>query len=415
MSGPERTTVLISGGGPAGIVLGLLLARAGVDVTVLEKHADFLRDFRGDTVHASTMRLLGELGLGEEFRKLPQSRLGNLEVPDRQGTPVTFADFSRLPEPYDYVAMVPQWDLLNLLAEHAAKEPSFTLYRETESLSVVRESGRVAGVRYRAKRADTEHEIRADLTVVCEGRSSRLRQQLDLPGVEYPVPFDTWWFRLPRYPEDQREVRIAPLIGNGEVLLTLHRKDYFQLAYLAPKGSDARLRREGVENFRRRITALCPEFTDRVDTLTTMDEVHMLDVRLNLLHRWYHEGVLCIGDAAHAMTPVGGVGINLAVQDAVAAARLLEPALHSGSVTAADLARVQRRRMLPTRAVQAAQRAVNRMVLRPTFQGRRSGAPAPLTAVLRGVPVLSALPARLVSYGLRSEPTPDSARRDASD
>ncbi|WP_150460220.1 FAD-dependent oxidoreductase [Nesterenkonia ebinurensis] len=414
MSGTERTTVLISGGGPAGIVLGLLLGRAGIAVTVLEKHADFLRDFRGDTVHASTMRLIDDLGLAERFRRLPQGRLGNLELPDRDGSMVTIADFNRLPEPYNYVGMVPQWNLLNLLAEEAAKEPSFTLRMEAESLSLLQEGGRVAGVRYRSNRDGTEREVRADLTVVCEGRSSRLRQELDLPEVAYRVPFDAWWFRLPRCPEDQDEVRIAPLIRGSEVLLTLHREDYFQLAYLAPKGSDARLRGEGVESFRRRISALCPAFADRVDSITTMDQVHMLDVRLNLLRRWYADAALCIGDAAHAMTPVGGVGINLAVQDAVAAARILEPALQRGTVAADDLAQVQKRRMLPTRVVQTAQRAVNRAVLQPTFEGRRSGAPAPLVAVLRGVPVLSALPARLVSHGIRPEPTPAFARRAAS-
>ncbi|GAA1824421.1 FAD-dependent oxidoreductase [Nesterenkonia flava] len=304
MGHPERTTVLISGGGPAGIVLGLLLSRAGIEVTVLEKHADFLRDFRGDTVHASTMRLLDDLGLGEKFRRLPQGRLGNLQIPDRHGSPVTVADFSRLPEPYTYVGMVPQWDLLNLLAQEAQQEPTFSLHMESESLSLLQEHGRVAGVRYRSRTDGVERELRADLTVVCEGRNSSLRQQLNLPEVQYPVPFDTWWFRLPRHPDDRQEVRIAPLIRGSEVLLTLHRTDYYQLAYLAPKGSDPHLREEGVDSFRARVTALSPDFADRVGALSTMDQVHLLDVRLNLLRRRWAEGMLCIGDAAHAMTPV---------------------------------------------------------------------------------------------------------------
>lgn len=415
MGHPERTTVLVSGGGPAGIVLGLLLGRAGVEVTVLEKHADFLRDFRGDTVHASTMKLIDDLGLGDRFRELPQGRLGNLELPDAEGSMVTIGDFSRLSEPYNYVGMIPQWDLLRFLAEEAGKEPTFTLRMDTESLAPVREGDAVRGVRYRSRADGFEGEIRADLTVVCEGRDSSLRQDLDLPEREFDVPFDTWWFRLPRYPQDQDDdSRIAPRIRGSEVLLTLHREDYFQLAYLAPKGSDARLRDEGVESFRRRIAALCPSLSDRVDSITDMDEVHMLDVRLNILRRWYCDGALCIGDAAHAMTPVGGVGINLAVQDAVAAARMLGPTLQRGKVATSDLARVQRRRKLPTQVIQGAQRVINRRVLRPAFEGRRSGPPRALVSLMNRAPALSKLPARLVSYGPRPEPTPTFARRGAS-
>ncbi len=236
--------------------------------------------------------------------------------------------------------------------------------------------------------------------MVCEGRNSVLRRQLDLPSTELPVPFDVWWFQLPKRPGDEQEApRIAPRLGEAEGLLRLARPEHDQLAYLAPKGSDQQLRAEGVAALRQRIASLAPELTDRLEALTSMDDVHRLDVRLDRLRRWYAEGVLCIGDAAHAMTPVGGVGINLAIQDAVAAARILGPVLQRGRVAPSDLARVQRRRMPPTRVVQWMQRAVNARVLRPVFERRRSGPPPALPALMKALPVLSALPARLISYG----------------
>lgn len=412
MSRPERTTVLISGGGPAGIVLGLLLARAGISVTVLEKHTDFLRDFRGDTVHASTMKLMDDLGLGSRFRQLPQGRLGNLELPGPDGSAVIVADFSRLPEPNNCVRMIPQWDLLAFLAAEADREPGFRLRMGAESVDLLRSGNRVTGVRWRTRGEETLQEIHADLTVVCEGRNSVLRRQLDLPSTEFPVPFDVWWFQLPKRPGDEQEApRIAPRLGEAEGLLRLARPEHDQLAYLAPKGSDQQLRAEGVAALRQRIASLAPELTDRLKALTSMDDVHRLDVRLDRLRRWYAEGVLCIGDAAHAMTPVGGVGINLAIQDAVAAARILGPVLQRGRVAPSDLARVQRRRMPPTRVVQWMQRAVNARVLRPVFERRRSGPPPALPALMKALPVLSALPARLISYGPRAEPTPEFARR----
>lgn len=410
----ERTTVLISGGGPAGMVLGLLLARAGIEVTVLEKHRDFRRDFRGNTVHASTLRLIDELGLGPQFRGLPQSRMGNIELHDGEGNLVTVGDFGRLPAPYDYVGMVPQWDLLALLAEHAGHEPSFTLRTETESIGLIRDGERTTGVRYRSHRDGAEGEIQADLTIVCEGRHSLLRRELSLPQREFPVPFDTWWFRLPRRPHEQSDIaRLVPLIKGDEVLMTLYRDTYFQLAYLAPKGADVRLRAEGVESFRRRIARLRPDLADRVETIESMDEVLRLDVRLNRLRRWYADGVLCIGDAAHAMTPIGGVGINLAIQDAVATARLLAEPLWRGSLTVQDLRRVQRRRMYPTRIVQAVQRAMHPVLLVPAFRGQWTGAPPAVVFLARHFPALSALPARLIAYGPRAEPTPAFARRRA--
>ena len=407
----RTTTCVVAGGGPAGMMLGLLLARAGIEVTVLEKHGDFLRDFRGDTVHASTIRLLDELGLGEQFRALPQSRLQNFQLPQLDGSFVTLGDFERLAPPYDYVAMVPQWDLLNLLARAAQAEPTFTLAMSTAAADLLWDGDRVSGVRTRT--ADgVEDELRADLVVACDGRGSVLRAAAGLVPHEYPVPFDTWWFRLPRSPAEQKEqAGLMPRIGRGEILLTLPRTDYFQVAYFNRKGVDAALRAEGIERFRERVAGLRPDFADRVDTLTSTDELHHLDVRLDRLHRWYRDGLLLIGDAAHAMSPAGGVGINLAVQDAVAAAALLAEPLREHRLGVDDLARVQRRRWWPTVLIQQAQRGLHRLLFVPALAGKTPPSLAVVSTLVRRVPALSVIPARLIAFGPLPEHAPASARR----
>lgn len=407
----EKTGCVVVGGGPAGMMLGLLLARAGVDVTVLEKHADFFRDFRGDTVHASTIRLIDELGLGEEFRRLPQSRLSNVAFPVPGGPPVTIGNFDSLPAPYNYVAMMPQWDFLNFLADAAAGEPSFTLRMDHAATSLVRNGGRVTGVRYRT--ADgADGELRADLVVATDGRHSTLRAAAGLPPKEYPVPFDVWWFRLPRYASESGAVAgIVPAFGRGEALVALNRTDYYQMGYLAPKGTDARIQAEGVEGFRRRIAALRPDLADRVDAIASLEEVHWLDVRLDRLRQWHINGLLCIGDAAHAMSPAGGVGINLAIQDAVAAADILAPALLRGRVPRTELAKVHRRRQSPTVIVQTVQRILHRLVFRPIMTGQRSGAPAVLLFLGRRIPAIGRVMPRFIAFGPRPEHAPAFARR----
>ncbi|SHN56371.1 2-polyprenyl-6-methoxyphenol hydroxylase [Geodermatophilus obscurus] len=405
----ERTTCLVVGGGPAGMVLGLLLARAGVEVTVLEKHADFLRDFRGDTVHPSTLQLLDELGLAEEFARLPHTKVEQVVIPTADGNTVTLGDFRRLRVRYPYIAMTPQWDLLDLLADAGRREPTFTLRMSTEMTDLLREGDRVCGVRYRTADGDTG-EIRADLTVACDGRHSLARRQAGLRPREYPVPIDVWWFRLPRMPDD-RPAALAPHAAPGRFAVVIPRETFLQVAYIGRKGTDAELRARGIEAFRADVAELIPEFRDRMDALASMDDVKHLDVRVDRLVQWHVDGLLCIGDAAHAMSPVGGVGINLAVQDAVAAATLLAEPLRRGTVGAAELAAVRARRLLPTVAVQTLQRAMHRGFVGPLVEGRRAGPPKPVLALVQRLPYLSVVPAYLIGVGLRPEHAPAFARR----
>lgn len=410
----EQTTCLIAGGGPAGIMLGLLLARAGIAVTVLEKHADFLRDFRGDTVHASTIELLDELGLGNAFRKLDQTRLQNFQLPLPDGSSVLLGDFSTLKPPYDYVAMIPQWDFLNFLVAAAKREPSFTIRMNTEVTGLVQRDDRVTGVTYR-QRDGLEGAIAADLVVACDGRGSTVRQQAGMVPREFKVPFDTWWFRLPRHASEMGGIAtLIPQFRGREIMLSLTRETFYQVAYFAEKGSDARLRAEGIERFRERIAGLRPDFADRVDALKSMDDVFMLDVRLNRLDTWHRPGLLCIGDAAHAMSPAGGVGINLAIQDAVAAATRLAKPLRESAVSDRVLASIRQRRWRPTVILQFAQRVLHRVLFVPVFAGKRSGPPAIALFLARHVPGFTALPARLIAFGPRPEHAPDFARRPQS-
>lgn len=407
----ERTTCLIAGGGPAGMILGLLLARGGVEVTVLEKHGDFLRDFRGDTVHPTTLDLLDELGLMDEFAKLPQRRLNSVQLPIG-GQMQTLATFEHIPGRRKYVAMVPQWDLLDLLARAGDAEPAFRLRMNTEATDVLREDGHVAGVRYRTKDGGTG-EIRADLTVACDGRNSILRNVVGLGSKRWPTPFDVWWFGVPRNTTDPAGA--VPVLTTNRVTIMLDRGDYWQVAALITKGSDPALRQGPVGEIMRQMAEVVPWLADRVDAIASWDEVKLLDVKLDRLDRWYTNGLLCIGDAAHAMSPVGGVGINLAVQDAVAAARILAPKLITHTVTYTDLARVQRRRTLPTVVTQAMQRIAHARVIGPAVSGainlsNMERTPLALK-VFRRIPIIRSLPPFLVARGVLPEHAPAFARR----
>jgi 2-polyprenyl-6-methoxyphenol hydroxylase-like FAD-dependent oxidoreductase len=386
------------------MVLGLLLARAGLQVTVLEKHADFLRDFRGDTVHPTTMRLLDDLGLFEKFAQLPQSKLEQARI-EFNGQHVTMVDFRRLRLAYPYVAMVPQWDLLNLLAEAALAEPTFRLCMQHEVTGLIRDGERVSGVRYQSP--DGVGELHADLTVACDGRWSVARREAGLAAKESPVPFDAWWFRLPR--NDDANYSLLPRSMPGRVLIMLPREGYYQIAYLIPKGHDAELRARGLDVLRDEVASLLPEAD--VNTLQSWDDVKFLDVRVNMLKRWHTEGLLCLGDAAHAMSPVGGVGINMAVQDAVGAATLLAELLRRRAVTDKDLAAVRRRRMPAAAVTQAIQRLLHRRIIEPVLHGESGNPPALLVNLVRRLPFLSAVPAYVVGVGVRPERAPAFARR----
>ncbi|MFJ8311380.1 MULTISPECIES: FAD-dependent oxidoreductase [unclassified Streptomyces] len=406
----QRTTCCIVGGGPAGMMLGLLLARAGVEVTVLEKHRDFLRDFRGDTVHPSTLRLLDELGLGERFAELPARRLEEMRM-ELDGTTVVLADFRRIPGPHKYIAMVPQWDFLGLLAEAAGKEPSFTLRMHTAVTGLRTVGGRITGVRY-VDEHGRPGELAADLTVACDGRDSVVAREAGLRQDQFEVPMDVWQAKVPAPRGGIKEGRVFARFGGGQAAVTMDRGDYYQTAYLIPKGQDAALRTHDIQWLRDRLGQLFGWDAEVTAAIGSWDDVKLLDVTMGRLPRWYRDGLLCIGDAAHAMSPVGGVGVNLAVRDAVAAARILAGPLRQGAVTARELERVQRRRGLPVTVVQKQQIGEHDMLLRPALDGTLNGDRLPLPLrLVRRILALRGVTAYPGGIGVRPEHAPQFARR----
>jgi 2-polyprenyl-6-methoxyphenol hydroxylase-like FAD-dependent oxidoreductase len=389
-----KADVCIVGGGPAGLILALLLGRRGVDAVVLEKHDSFLRDFRGDTVHPSTLQLMDELGLGEELEALPHRVVRQIQITYQGGTfrPV---DFARLHARHPYVMMLPQWDFLELLAANG----NFALYRNAEVVAVNRRDRRVVGVTAMTPQGPVD--IDAPLTVACDGRHSTVRRELGLRSKVYGAPIDVLWFRLPREPGDPEG--LAGRVDEGRLYIGIDRGEYWQMGWVVPKGGDAQVRAAGLPAFRAALADSVPYLADRVEQIRDWDQVHTLTVRMDRLYRWHVPGALLIGDAAHAMSPVGGVGINLAIQDAVAAARVIVAAFERGRPpTEGELAAVQRRRSLPTAGTQLIQRIMQRGVLAPALTGRPLRPPLPVRLLDR-YPVLGAIPARLIGVGLRPE------------
>ena len=385
----------VAGCGPAGAVLAFLLARAGIEVFVLEKHGDFLRDFRGDTIHPSTLEILDEVGLAERFLQLPHSRVRGLTLRTSTGEALEFS-LDGLPTKYPFIAFVPQWDFLNFITAEARRYPAFRLLMNAEVTDVVREDGVVRGVRYRA--ADGEHEARALLTVGADGRQSRTRDALGLPSVSASPPMDVFWFRLSRRPQDQPGVQAV--IGPGHLVVLLDRGDYWQVGYTIPKGEADRVRERGLEDLRRSLASVVPALADRVAELQNWEQIRLLTVRADRLTRWFAPGFLAIGDAAHAMSPVGGVGINVAVQDAVTAANILWKPLRAGAVAVRDLAAVQRRRELPVRLTQAMQEFMQRQLLARNLAARGRPVVPPLLRLALHTPGLRGVMPRLVALGV---------------
>jgi 2-polyprenyl-6-methoxyphenol hydroxylase-like FAD-dependent oxidoreductase len=398
MSLPNRLTCVIAGGGPAGMMLGFLLARAGVEVAVLEKHRDFLRDFRGDTIHPSTLEVIHELGLLDAFLALPHTELRALRgiVGDSE---IKLADFTHLPVHCRFIALMPQWDFLNFLADQGRRRPGFHLLMEAEVSDLVEEGGRIVGLR--GHNPEGPLEIRADLVVGADGRHSVVREKAGLRVESFGAPIDVLWMRLSKHPGDPPQA--TGRFNYGRLFVTLDRGDYLQCAYAIRKGGYDLIRERGIAALRSDIVKIAPHLADRVGELEDWDDIKLLTVIVDRLEQWWRPGLLCIGDSAHAMSPMGGVGINLAVQDAVAAANILAQPLRDGGLTDAHLAAVQQRRTLPTRLTQALQVFMQDRVI-----GRALGSDKPMTApwllrLFNRVPLLPRIPARLIGMGFRPE------------
>lgn len=388
----------IAGGGPAGMMLGLLLARAGIEVFVLEKHADFLRDFRGDTIHPSTLEIMHELGLLEALLKLPHQKAPQINAQFGE-LALTVADFTYLKTRCRFIAFMPQWDFLNLLADRAARYPTFKLRMNAEATGLIEEAGRVVGLQVATP--DGPFAVRASLIVGADGRHSVVRARADLQVEEFGAPMDVLWFRLSRHSDDPKDP--VGRFDMGRIFIMLDRGEYWQCGFVIPKGSHAQVRERGLPSFRHRLTELAPFMADRMGELRDWEAIKLLTVQVDRLRQWYRPGLLCIGDAAHAMSPVGGVGINLAIQDAIAASNLLAAPLREDRVRVEDLRRVQQRRAWPTRMTQHLQLFVqNRVISRVLHDGGPLSPPLFIRLLAR-FPPLRGILARIIGIGFRPE------------
>lgn len=380
------------------MMLGFLLARAGVETLVLEKHADFFRDFRGDTIHPSTLEIIYELGLLDDFLSRPHQKVTRIAGQIGAHT-IELGDFSHLATHCKFIAFMPQWDFLDFLADHAETYPNFRLMRRTEVVDLIEEDSQIIGVR--ARQEDGEIEVRCDLVVGADGRRSTVRERAGLKVREFGAPMDVFWMRISRKPGDPSN--LFGHIEAGQMFVMLDRGDYWQCAYLIAKGQEDKVRRAGLERFRQSVLELSPWLGDRVRELKTWDEIKLLTVAVDRLEQWWKPGLLCIGDAAHAMSPVGGVGINLAIQDAVAAANILAEPLAENRVTSDDLKAVQKRREFPTRVIQRMQIFVQDRVIRNVLSSTERPIPPWPVQLLNRFPYLRRFPARLVGIGVRPE------------
>ena len=389
----------IVGGGPAGMVLGFLLARSGVEVLVLEKHSDFLRDFRGDTIHPSTLELMYELGILDEFLQRPHQELPQVGAQIEDFT-ATVADFSHLPTHCKFIALMPQWDFLNFISEQGKLYPQFHLQMDSQVTGLIEENGRVIGVR--ANTPQGLLEVRSHLTVGADGRHSTIREKAGLEVLDLGAPIDVLWMRVARKPDDPRET--LGRIRAGKILVTLDRGEYWQCAYVIAKGAFDEIRQKGLPAFRETLVTVAPFMRDRVSAIKDWNDVKLLSVAIDRLRSWWRPGLLCIGDSAHAMSPIGGVGINLAIQDAVAAANILAQPLLSGSVDDRQLRAVQRRRMYPTRMTQRLQIFMQKRFLGPALKNPKPIRRLPLAfRLFKTFPLLRRIPARLIGLGFRPE------------
>lgn len=400
-----RTRCCIAGGGPAGMMLGFLLARMGVDVVVLEKHADFLRDFRGDTIHPSTLEVMYELGIVEDFLRRPHQEVRQLKGQIGNET-IAVADFTHLPTHCKFLGLMPQWDFLDFIVEQARRYPSFHLKMQAEVTDLLEEDGRVVGVQARSPEGILE--VRADLTIGADGRHSVVREHAGLSVLNLGAPMDVLWMRVTRQPTDPGQT--FGRFDTGRILVFLNREDYWQVAFVIPKGKADELRQQGLPAFRQELVRLAPFLENRVEELRDWDGIKLLTVAVDRLRRWFRPGLLCIGDAAHAMSPIGGVGINLAIQDAVATANILGERLRLGTVNEGDLAAVQQRRTFPTRATQRLQLIVQNNVIRRVLDTTRPLTPPWPVKLLGRWKFLQRIPARVVGLGFRPEHVKTPAR-----